>query len=186
MVISQPAMIGLEQARERVERSVVAIWARTRARLSRTAGEAIAVAATGSGSTVAMTSDVIDEPGPVGAVPPAPPSSEPEPEPAVSPLTAEERRARAGAVRGLMLARKRCYGSAQAAFAEAATLDPRLDLAGVPTFWELHRAGQETAVRAYEDAGRIRDAAVLAATLRHTFRPRAVAPRRSGSESVPS
>lgn len=173
MVISQPAVVALEQARERVERTVAAIWAR--ARLGRGAAE--------SGAATAPD----DEP-PVFealAAGDAPRSSTEVVIADMSPLSAAERRARAAAVRGLMLARKRCYGTAQTAFAEAATLDPGLDLASVPTFWELHRAGQETVVRAYEDAGRVRDAAVLAATLRHTFRPRAMAPRR-GSESVSS
>lgn len=179
MVISQPAIVGLEQARERVERSVVAIWARARARLNGTVVESIEMATAGAGPPVAVASDATGEPRTGGDVElAAAPRSEPEPEPAEPPLTAEERRARAAAVRGLMLARKRCYGTAQAAFAEAAMLDPFLDLASVPTFWDLHRAGQETVVRAYEDAGRIRDAAVLAATLRHTFRPRAVPARR--------
>ena len=179
MVISQPAIVGLEQARERVERSVAAIWARARARFSGIAVDPIAVATTATGPTVAMAPDATDGAGTADDARPAGPARPTqEPEPIAPPLTAAERRARAAAVRGLMLARKRCYGTAQAAFAEAATLDPLLDLASVPTFWELHRAGQETVVRAYEEAGRIRDAAVLAATLRHTFRPRAVPARR--------
>jgi len=186
MVISQPAIVGLEQSRERLARSLAAVWARARVLLGGMAVEPIAVSTTGTGPAVAVSTDATDGAETAGDGRPAgPPRPNHEPEPAAPPLTAAERRARAAAVRGLMLARKRSYGTAQAAFAEAATLDPLLDLASVPTFWELHRAGQETVVRAYEDAGRIRDAAVLAATLRHTFRPRAMAPRQ-GSESIPN
>ena len=50
------------------------------------------------------------------------------------PLSAEERRARAAALRGMLLARQRRFGPARRAFAEAIKHDPALDLASVPTF----------------------------------------------------
>ena len=89
-------------------------------------------------------------------------------------LAAHERRARAAALRGLFLARQRRFVSAQRAFTEALQLDSALDLATVPSFWKLERAGHEAAVRAYETVGRGRDAAILASQVRTTFRPRLV------------
>ena len=173
MVISGPAAVGLEQAWARIERAVSVGWTLAWSRVRGGDAQSMPAVAASLASGAAFA--------PVEASTPpervAPSRPRPEQEDQAEPLSAEERRARAAAVRGLMLARKRCYGTAQAAFAEAAALDPELDLARVPTFWELHRAGQETVVRAYEEAGRSRDAAVLAATLRHTYRPRPV-PRR--------
>jgi hypothetical protein len=90
------------------------------------------------------------------------------------PLTANERRARAAALRALALSRGRRFASAQAAFAEAARLDPSLDLTRIPGFWRLERAAHEAAIDAYDDAGRARDAAVLRAQVRSTFRPKPV------------
>ncbi len=95
-----------------------------------------------------------------------------------TPLDARERRARAAAVRGLMHARQCRFILAQEAFAEGLAMDGALDLVAVPTFWDMPRGGQEAAVRAYEQVGRIRDAATLAATIRRTFTPRAVPLRR--------
>jgi hypothetical protein len=91
-----------------------------------------------------------------------------------APLTASERRARAAALRALALSRGRRFASAQTAFAEAARLDPTLDLTRVPGFWRLERAAHEAAIDAYDEAGRARDAAVLRARVRSTFRPKPV------------
>ena len=179
MVISQPAMVGLEQARERIKRSVASVWERTRSWLASppvpavVAGDDASSSATDDAGPAFSFDDERGKPAAIEASAPA----------AGVPLTATERRARAAAVRGLLLARKRCYQAAEAAFAEAAALDPSLDLAGVPSFWQLHRAGQETAVRAYEAVGRVRDGAMLAATLRHTYRPRAL-PRPSATATA--
>lgn len=90
------------------------------------------------------------------------------------PLTASERRARAAALRALALSRGRRFASAQSAFAEAARLDPHLDLTRIPGFWRLERAAHEAAIDAYDEAGRARDAAVLRAQVRSTFRPKPV------------
>ena len=90
------------------------------------------------------------------------------------PLTAAERRARAAALRALALSRGRRFDSARAAFTDAALLDPSLDLTRTPAFWRLERAAHEAAIDAYVAAGRDRDAAVLRARVRSTFRPKAL------------
>jgi hypothetical protein len=53
-----------------------------------------------------------------------------------APLTANERRARAAALRALALSRGRRFDAARAAFTEAARLDPTLDLTRTPAFWK--------------------------------------------------
>jgi hypothetical protein len=89
-----------------------------------------------------------------------------------APLTAAERRARAAALRALALSRGRRFAAAETAFAEAASLDPELDLTRTPAFWKLERAAHEAAINAYVQVGRDRDAAVLRAQVRSTFRPK--------------
>lgn len=89
-------------------------------------------------------------------------------------LTPDEQRARVAAVRGLMRARDEHFEDARGFFAEAASLDPRLDLAAIPHFWSLPSGGHHAAIEAYELAGRERDARVLMARVRRTFRPRLV------------
>jgi hypothetical protein len=93
------------------------------------------------------------------------------------PLTAAERRARAAALRALALGRGRRFDSARAAFTDAARLDPSLDLTRTPAFWKLERAAHEAAIDAYVAVGRDRDAAVLRARVRSTFRPKALRAR---------
>jgi hypothetical protein len=88
------------------------------------------------------------------------------------PLSANERRARAAALRGLALSRGRRFDAAEAAFTEAARLDPLLDLTRTPAFWKLERAAHEAAIDAYVHAGREGDAAVLKARVQSTFRPK--------------
>ena len=90
-------------------------------------------------------------------------------------LTPNEQRARVAAVRGLMRARDQLFDAARDSFAEAARLDPRLDLATIPHFWSLPSGAHQAAIEAYELAGRERDAAMLIARVRKTFRPRLVA-----------
>jgi len=94
-----------------------------------------------------------------------------------TPLTANERRARAAALRALALSRGRRFDAAGAAFTEAARLDPDLDLTRTPAFWRLERAAHEAAIDAYVRAGRERDAAVLRARVQSTFRPKPLRPR---------
>jgi hypothetical protein len=91
-------------------------------------------------------------------------------------LTPNEQRARVAAVRGLVRAREQQFEAATALFAEAATLDPRLDLSTIPQFWSLPRGGHQAAIDAYDRAGRERDAAMLIARVRRAFRPRLVSP----------
>ena len=98
-------------------------------------------------------------------------------EPPSGPLTATERRARAAALRALALSRGRRFDAARVAFTDAARLDPTLDLTRTPAFWKLERAAHEAAIDAYVAAGRDRDAAVLRARVRSTFRPKALRPR---------
>jgi hypothetical protein len=87
-------------------------------------------------------------------------------------LTANERRARAAALRALAFGRARCFDAAEAAFLDAATLDPALDLTRVPTFWSLERAAHEAAIAAYVAAGRSGDASVLRAKVQSVYRPK--------------
>jgi hypothetical protein len=94
-----------------------------------------------------------------------------------APLAANERRARAAALRAMTLSRERRFDAARAAFAEAAGLDPALDLTRTPAFWKLERAAHEAAINAYLQAGRERDAAVLRARVHSTFRPKPLRPR---------
>jgi hypothetical protein len=96
---------------------------------------------------------------------------------ASTPLAANERRARAAALRAMALSRERRFDAARAAFTEAAGLDPALDLTRTPAFWKLERAAHEAAIDAYQQAGRDRDAAVLRARVQSTFRPKALRPR---------
>ncbi len=88
------------------------------------------------------------------------------------PLTANERRARAAALRALAFSRARRFDAAQAAFHDAATLDPALDLTRVPSFWSLERAAHEAAIAAYVATGRTGDAAVLRAKVQSVYRPK--------------
>ena len=94
-----------------------------------------------------------------------------------APLSANERRARAAALRALALSRGRRFDAAGLAFTEAARLDPLLDLTRTPAFWTLERAAHEAAIDAYRQAGRERDAAVLRARIQSTFRPKPLRPR---------
>ncbi len=94
-----------------------------------------------------------------------------------APLTANERRARAAALRALALSRGRRFESARLAFIEASRLDPELDLTRTPTFWSLERSAHEAAIDAYKATGREGDAAVLQARVRSTYRPKAVRAR---------
>jgi hypothetical protein len=96
-----------------------------------------------------------------------------------APLTAAERRARAAALRALALSRGRRFDAAESAFAEAARLDPTLDLTRTPRFWQLERAAHEAAINAYLQVGRERDAAVLRARVMSTFRPKPLRTRQA-------
>ena len=172
MVIPDPAVICLKAVQARVERSLPAFRRGAEGRTGRDGLRGPSIPRVHpTDSEVAA----VDRSGPglADAVPPPAPAA-----PAAARLHASERRAQVAALRGLLLARKRLYGVAEEAFAEAASLDPALDLTAEPAFWDLPRGGQEAAVRAYEASGRHRDAAVLGETLRCRFRPRLVTNRR--------
>lgn len=86
----------------------------------------------------------------------------------------DARRAQAAGLRALLLARQRRYAEAEEAFAQTATLDPAFDLTTLDGFWDLGRGAHEAAARAYDVAGRQRDAMLLRATLDGRYRPRLV------------
>jgi len=81
--------------------------------------------------------------------------------------------ARSAAICGLFLARSGRIDDAEAAFTRASR-SASIDLAELPGFWDLPRAGMQAAVNAYEANQRYRDAAALGARLRLTYRPRLV------------
>lgn len=85
-----------------------------------------------------------------------------------------QRHARASAVRGILLARSGRVSEARSAFHAAISADPTTDLSAIPGFWELSRRGMFSAIEAYEDHERYRDAAALEASIRRTFQPRIV------------
>lgn len=164
MVISQPAIICFEAATE---------WVRRGLRRSGLGRASVPPAAT---AMLAEASGVADGLAGVGetevvAAEPSPPE----------PLSATERRARAAAWRALLLARQRRFEAARVAFADAARLDPALDLTSVPTFWHLERGAHEAAVDAYEQTGRSREAVALEARLRQIYRPRLLASPPTGT-----
>lgn len=176
MMISQPALICL-----------TATWQRLMRRSARDVAPAAAQGPHVSAAAHAIQGDVA--PAPESAYVAAavgeglaPLTRESEPvAPAMvdvsTPLAANERRARAAALRAMALSRERRFDAARAAFAEAAGLDPVLDLTRTPAFWNLERAAHEAAIDAYLLAGRERDAAVLRARIHSTFRPKPLRPR---------
>jgi hypothetical protein len=92
-----------------------------------------------------------------------------------STLPDEERQARQHAVRGLYAARAGALDAAVHHLTQAASC-PDVNLCEIPGFWQLNRAAMMTAVHAYEQAGRLRDASALGARIRTRFRPRVLSP----------
>jgi len=165
MVISQPAVVCLEATTDRVRR----VWAAFRG----------GTADGGRGVVAASRAEAVAAAPPVARD--ADERGESDPDAAPTPLTAPERRARAAAFRGLLLARQRRFAEAEAAFAAALRLDPALDPTTIPTFWELERGGHEAVVGAYQAVDRTGEAATLSARLRRTYRPRLVRTRSAES-----
>ncbi len=165
-MISQPAIICLEASWRRLfhrgDDRALTVPPETQSRGDVPASLAPSIAAVAAGESVLATEPERDSPA----------ASDPS-----GPLTAAERRARAAALRALALSRGRRIASAEVAFTEAANLDPRLDLTRTPSFWTLERAAHEAAIAAYVAVGRDRDAAVLRAQVRSTFRPKALRPQ---------
>ena len=87
-----------------------------------------------------------------------------------APLPSEVRDGRHEAVRGLFAARSGALDVATQHFTLAARCDD-VDITAVPGFWKLTRGQMQTAVDAYEAAGRYRDAAALDAHIATIFRP---------------
>jgi hypothetical protein len=103
---------------------------------------------------------------------------------ATASLSDSERAARLAAVRGVFAARDGELELAADYFCEAVR-EPAIDLAEVPGFWRLSRAGMTAAIDAYEAAGRHRDAAAMSARIRTVFRPRLVRePRRIAARAA--
>ena len=170
MMISQPAWWCLETTWQR-------LWRRP---LAESDAERVPDPPPGVAMPARMTDDVPSIEGTVAAE--AVPAADARQSPPSSggldtPLTAAERRARAAALRALALSRGRRFDAARDAFTDAALLDPMLDLTRTPTFWKLERGAHEAAIDAYVAAGRDRDATVLRARVRSTYRPRALRPR---------
>ena len=88
-------------------------------------------------------------------------------------ISTDQRGARHDAVRGLYAARAGAFDVAREQFARAATCTD-IDLSAIPGFWQLSRSAMMTAVEAYEQVDRIRDAAALNAQIRTMYRPRAL------------
>jgi len=95
--------------------------------------------------------------------------------PSVEALDTDERRARQHAVRGLYAAHAGDLAEAEQYFTSAARHEA-IDFGEIPGFWALQRDGIMTAVRAYESAGRLREASALSARIRTELRPRALSP----------
>ena len=169
MMISQPALLCLEATWHRLLRRPLA---------ETDAGHVPDVPPPAHLSAESVgherSAEVPSGPAPMAAAVSEPPLGEVAP---TGPLTAAERRARAAALRALAFGRGRHFDAARAAFTDAARLDPTLDLTRTPSFWKLERAAHEAAIDAYVAVGRDRDAAVLRARVRSTFRPRALRPR---------
>lgn len=172
MIISQPAWICIESTWQRLIRR------ESREDVSRSQASApgepvIAPDRPAPGHPgAAVVAATVTEPRPEPAAPAAIGPADPQ-----APLTPDERRARAAALRALALSRGRRFDAAKRAFIKASQLDPLLDLTRVPTFWSLERAAHEAAIDAYVETGRDGDAAILRARVRSTYRPKAVRPR---------
>lgn len=178
MMISQPALLCLAATWERMIGRGATELERDHAPASWPAVEALGVVADLEMETVATVPELVQASVPEQSLPEAAQAD------VSPPLTANERRARAAALRGLAFSRGRRFDAARTAFSEAARLDPLLDLTRVPGFWKLERAAHEAAIDAYQAAGRDRDEAVLRARVRSTYRPRPLRP--SAGAAVPS
>jgi hypothetical protein len=180
MMISQPALICLNVTWQRLLRRSVRDGEQNAAQALQVQESVLAGAIPGGVDVVAEPSLMAAAVG--GGESRAPAAREegraiPDTVDASTPLAANERRARAAALRAMAMGRERRFDAARVAFAEAAGLDPLLDLTRTPAFWKLERAAHEAAIDAYLLAGRERDAAVLRARIQSTFRPKPVRPR---------
>jgi hypothetical protein len=81
------------------------------------------------------------------------------------------KQARVAAVRGLLYARDAQLDRAEQFFTESMSLDPSLSPADIPTFWDLPHAAQVAAARGLRNAGRSRDAQLLASEISYRHLP---------------
>ena len=81
------------------------------------------------------------------------------------------KQARVAAVRGLLYARDAQLDRAEQFFTEAMSLDPDLSPADIPTFWDLPHPAQVAAARGLRNAGRTRDAQLLASEIGYRHLP---------------
>jgi hypothetical protein len=185
MMISDPAFVVLEETRVGLLARIAGLFRLRRRAVARAQYAASADAGAGT-VEIDVASIAADSP---AAVPDASLATRPSGSvPGVSAgddLTAGERRARAIALRGFSQARDHQFDDARVSFAEAAALDPGLDLAKLPDFWRLPLGAQQAAIEAYEHVGRPRDAAELTAAARTMFRPRPVRLRAAAQGSLP-
>ena len=173
MMISQPAMLCLNATWQRLTgRSTPSVVAATEQPLPEPAAvEAIEGEVDGASESLVVATAARESKNLVAEAPDESPTV-PSRIDVTMPLAANERRARAAALRAMALSRERRFDAARAAFAEAARLDPGLDLTRTPAFWTLERSAHEAAIEAYAWVGRDGDAAVLRARVHSTFRPK--------------
>jgi hypothetical protein len=81
------------------------------------------------------------------------------------------KQARVAAVRALLYARDAQLDRAEQFFTESMSLDPDLSPADIPTFWDLPHAAQVAAARGLRNAGRSRDAQLLASEIGYRHLP---------------
>ena len=103
----------------------------------------------------------------------------------MSSLPEEERNARHHAVRGLYAARNGALEVAERHFTLAVAC-PDINLCEIPGFWQLSRSAMMTAVRAYDHAGRVREASALNARIRTQYRPHALSPIAQNVTELPA
>lgn len=100
-------------------------------------------------------------------------------------LPEEERKARHHAVQGLYAARDGALEIAEHHFTLAVAY-PGIDLCEIPGFWQLSRSAMMTAVHAYDEVGRLREASALNARIRTQYRPRVLPPAPPNVMEIPS
>lgn len=180
MVISDPTFQVIEDSREHFLRRLgnLCRWRRRPATVYQYAPSVTSIPNPAIAPVAAAAPDVVVSPIVEGEVGPPPLTAKRvDIEAREIVLTAEERRARAIALRGLCQSRGHRFEAARASFVEAIELDPALDLAKMPDFWRLPQGAHQAAIEAYEQVGRRRDAAALTAAVRSAFKPRLFRPR---------
>lgn len=179
MVISDPTFQVIEDSRDDFLRRVGKLFRRRRpAARDQYAPSVTSLPGPASGPAARTEANMVASPIVEAEVAPPPPvAKRVDIEAREIVLTAEERRARAIALRGLCQSRGHRFEAARGSFVEAIHMDPALDLAKLPDFWRLPQGAHQAAIEAYEQVGRRRDAAALTAAVRSAFKPRLFRPR---------